>query len=331
MRTAILAGLLLAGAASPALAHQRPLPVGTCLNAGNHLEFEQENQFGGKLLGADDFARMRAAGFATVRIPVRWSHRLGAAPDYPIDPAWLARVTEVIDAALAADLNVILDSHNFEGLTSDPAATAPVLEQVWRQVAAHFADRSDRLWFELANEPNDALGNANLVATLAPSLAAIRASNPDRAVIIGGGDWSSVESLATLDLPDDPNVHPTFHYYEPFDFTHQGAEWAGPPVPAHTRRYGGAEDAERLLRDRAKVRAYTQRTGLVPFIGETGAFDQTTQLSDRIAYHTAVTRNFAPEVAGICAWAYTNTFHFWDQRTQAWIPGLRAAMGLPED
>lgn len=331
MRTASIAGMVLALLASPSAAHQASLPVGACLNAGNHLEFERENFYGGKVLGADDFQRMRAAGFETVRIPVRWSHKTGGAPDHAIEEEWMVRVEQVVDAALAADLNVILDSHNFEELNSGPQQAAPKLAAIWRQVGARFANHSERLWFELANEPNDAFGNANLVATLAPSLAAIRETNPGRAVIIGGGDWSNVDSLATLDLPDDPHVHPTFHYYDPFDFTHQGAEWAGPPVPAHTRRYGRPEDAERLLNDKEKVRAYTRRTGMVPFIGETGAFDETTQLSDRIAFHSAVTQALGPEVSGVCAWAYTNTFHFWDHDAQAWIPGLRAAMGLPED
>src|SRR3546814_12632681 len=68
------------------------------------------------------------------------------------------------------------------------------------------------------------LTNANLLATLAPALAAIRATNPTRAVVIGGENWTGIDSLATLDLPDDPNAYPTFHYYDTFAFTRQGAK-----------------------------------------------------------------------------------------------------------
>ena len=165
-----------------------------------------------------------------------------------IRSAWLKRVTEVVDQALAADLNVILNDHNFEDLHEHPDANRDKLAAIWRQVAAHFADRpTTRLWFEIENEPHGALTNANLLATLAPALAEIRATNPDRPVVIGGGNWSGIDSLATLELPDDPNVHPTFHYYEPFDFTHQGATWAGPVPKAHTRDYGTPADAERLV------------------------------------------------------------------------------------
>lgn len=318
--------------ASPANAADEPLPVGTCINMGNHLEPERESGWGGKRIDAADFARIRAAGFQTVRVPVRWSNKTGRAPDHAIDPGWLARVARVVDQALAADLNVILNDHNFEALHEDPDANRAKLAAIWRQVAAHFADRpAARLWFEIENEPHAALGNDNLVATLAPALAAIRATNPDRPVVIGGGDWSGIDSLATLELPDDPNVHPTFHYYEPFDFTHQGATWAGPVPRAHTRDYGTPADAERLARDVAKLRAYIARTGRTPFMGETGAYDGGTSLAERIEYHAAVRQVFAPTGIGICAWAYTNTFPFWDRRSKAWLPGLRAAFGLPED
>ena len=317
--------------AAPVLAAADPLPVGTCINLGNHLEPERESGWGGKRLEAADFVRIRAAGFDTVRIPVRWSNKTGQQPDYAIDPEWLARVTEVVDQALAADLNVILNDHNFEALHEQPQANRDKLAAIWRQVAAHFADRPvGRLWFEIENEPHGALTNDNLVATLAPALAAIRATNPDRPVVIGGSNWSGIDSLATLELPEDPNVHPTFHYYEPFDFTHQGATWAGQVPKARTRDYGTRADAERLATDVAKLEAYIARTGLTPFMGETGSYDGGTSLAERIQYHAAVREAFAPTGIGTCAWAYTNTFPFWDREKGQWLPGLRAAFGLPE-
>jgi endoglucanase len=105
----------------------------------------------------------------------------------------MARVDGLVDAGLASGLKVILNSHNFDPVNEDPAGAAPYLAGVWRQIAAHFAHRpNDRLWFEIENEPNKALKNDNLMATLGPSLAAIRATNPHRAVIIGGENWAGL-------------------------------------------------------------------------------------------------------------------------------------------
>ena len=325
-----LAAALLASTATAAEA-PRALPVGACINMGDQLEAQSETAHGGARIEAADFKRIRAAGFTTVRIPVRWSDKTGGGPDYRIDPEWMKRVTTVVDQALAEDLNVILNDHHFDALDSDPAANSAKLAAMWRQIAAHFAGRPPaRLWFEIENEPHDKLTNAILLQTLQPALAAIRASNPDRPVVIGGDYWSGIDSLATLELPDDPNVYPTFHYYEPFDFTHQGAGWVKPSPPPLGRVYGSAEDARRLVADTGKIRAYVARTGLVPFMGESGAYDAHIPLDQRVHYTRAVHDAFAPLGVGICAWAYTNTFPFYDHKAKRWLPGLRGASGLPE-
>ena len=299
---------------------------------GNQLEARSETANGGVRIEPADFERIRAAGFTTVRVPVRWSDKTGEGPDYAIDPKWMARVSEVVDQALAAGLNVILNDHHFEALDSDPAGNSAKLAAIWRQIAAYFADRpTARLWFEIENEPHEKLTNANLNETLAPALAAIRATNPDRPVVIGGDNWSGIDSLATLELPDDPNVYPTFHYYEPFDFTHQGAGWVKPKPPALGRVYGSAADRERLVADAAKIRAYVARTGLIPFMGETGAYEAHIPLAQRVQYTRAVHDTFAPLGVGICGWAYTNTFPYYDHEAKRWLPGMRAASGLQEN
>ena len=332
-RFAILsAAALLASAATAANAPPRSLPVGACINMGDQLEGQGETAHGGARIEAADFKRIHAAGFKTVRIPVRWSNKTGDGPGYAIDPAWMARVTTVVDQALAAHLNVILNDHNFNALDSDPAANSAKLAAIWTQVAAHFASRpSKHLWFEIENEPHDKFDRGNLLATLAPALAAIRASNPRRPVVIGGENWSGIDSLAVLDLPDDPNVYPTFHYYEPFEFTHQGAGWVHPKPPALGRVYGSADDARRLVTDTAKIRAYVARTGVVPFMGETGAYDAHIPLAQRVQYTRAVHDAFAPLGVGICGWAYTNTFPYYDHKAGRWLPGMRGAAGLAEN
>ena len=329
-----LAGTLALALSASALAADPPrsLPVGACINMGNQLEALSETAHGGVAIKASDFKRIRAAGFTTVRIPVRWSNKTGERPDYKIDPKWMKRVTTVVDQALAADLNVILNDHHFEALDSDPAANSAKLAAIWAQVAPHFASRpSKHLWFEIENEPHDMLTNAILGETLAPALEAIRATNPDRPVVIGGDYWSGIDSRATLQLPDDANVYPTFHYYEPFDFTHQGAGWVKPKPPSLGRVYGSADDAARLVKDAAKIEAYVARTELVPFMGETGAYDAHIPLEQRVQYTRAVHDTFTPLGVGICGWAYTNTFPYYDHKAKRWLPGLRAAAGLPEN
>jgi endoglucanase len=324
------AALISLGLSVPAIAQTNSLPVGRCLNMGNSLEAPSEDAWGGKRIDADDFRRISAAGFTTIRLPVRWSSRAGLTAPYAIDPLFMARVKQIVGEARKSRLNVILDSHHFDELHQDPSpANIARLAGMWRQIAAAFAAEPEAsLWFEIENEPHDKFNDANLLAVLSPALAEIRKTNPTRPVIVGGEFWSGINSLKTLTLPDDPYIIPTFHYYDPFDFTHQGATWVNPSPPIG-RAYGTAEDRQRLDSDVEKVRSYIARTGKTPFLGEFGA-NSPISLYDRVRYQMTVRIAFDTLGIGMCAWSYTNTFPLWDQKSGKWLPGMRAAMGLAE-
>jgi endoglucanase len=325
-----MAAIVLVSAAQPVLAQKtRSIPVGKCINLGNTFEPPAEAAWGGRPASEHDLENIAKAGFDTIRIPVRWDTHAGGAPDFKIDDAYMARVEKVVTTAQAKGLNVILNSHHFERIHKEPLESAAQLAAMWKQIANRFADHSKAsLWFEIENEPHDKFDHSNLLDVLTPALKEIRKTNADRPVIIGGERWSGIDSLATLPLPDDPHIIPTFHYYDPFDFTHQGASWVD-PAPKLGRVYGSKADTELLQRDVAKVQAYIARTGLTPFMGETGAHT-TVSLDQRVAYHSAVTKAFQPTGIGMCMWAYSNTFPFYDADEKKWLPGLLGAIGLKE-
>ena len=300
------------------------LPLGKCVNMGNHLEAPNEGDWGRKIADSD-FTNIKQAGFSTIRLPVRFAGHAQEAAPYTIDPAFMARVHHVVSTATAAGLNVILDLHNYDALMTDPAGNSARLAGLWKQVAASFASAPDTVWFEIINEPHDKFDNANLLATVSPSLAAIRATNPKRPVIIGGGHWSGIDSLATLQLPDDPYVVPTFHYYDPFPFTHQGAKWVKPTPPPIGATFGSKKDITELNASLDKVKAYMKRTGRVPFVGEFGAIDiPQMPVAQRINYYATVSAAYASIGVQSCAWAYTNTFPLY--KKDHWIPGMVRAI-----
>ena len=302
------------------------LPVGRCINIGNHLEAPNEGDWGRKIAN-DDFAIIAKAGFDTIRLPVRWSTHASKTAPHTIDPAFLARTKHVVGLARAAGLNVILNDHNFDDLFKDPGANQARLAAIWKQIGAAFVDQDNaHLWFEIENEPHDKLTNANLVATLAPALAAIRISNPVRPVIYGGETWSGINSLATLQLPEDDNIIPTFHYYDPFAFTHQGATWVSPMLPTG-RSFGSKADRDELAANVQKVREYVTRTGKTPFMGEFGA-NEKIPVDQRLNYQKSVRVAFDATGIGMCAWAYANTFPLYDDAKKAWVPGMLDAMGV---
>ena len=104
---------------------------------------------------------MKAAGFDTIRIPVAWMTNATDLPnDYTIDAAYLARVKEVVDYARSAGMYVIINDHWDGGWWGMFGSESPATRQLameaytgmWKQIATHFADYSDFVIFESANE-----------------------------------------------------------------------------------------------------------------------------------------------------------------------------------
>jgi endoglucanase len=302
------------------------LNVGKCVNLSNMLDAPTEGAWG-PAFADDDFAIIKAAGFSSVRIPVAFSAHADTAPPYAIDPAFLARVRHAVTLASAAKLNVLLDMHHYDAMMRDPDAEAPRFFALWRQVAQAFADAPSSVWFELLNEPNDKLTNDRLGALYAPALAAIRATNPKRPVIVGP-EWNNLDKMLAFEMPDDPYVAPSFHYYDPFLFTHQGAPWPK-PAPPMGRSFGSAADRSELDRNVAKVRDYMARTGRVPILGEYGAQDDPrVPLAQRVRYYGAVSSAFAFVGVASCAWGYRSGFRI--REGDHWLPGIVEAIRAPK-
>ena len=314
--------------AAPVLTHANTR-IGPCVNMGNHLEAPNEGDWG-RPIAAGDFADIAAQGFQTVRLPVRFSNHAGTAPPYTIDAAFMNRVEQVVDSARAAGLRVILDLHHYEdpqgNVFTDPAGQAARFAALWKQIGERFRTKDATVWFELLNEPHATLTHANLRAVLDPALREVRLTNPTRPVVIGGESWSGINSLATLPLPDDAYLVATFHYYDPFAFTHQGAPWVTPVMPTGVLFPSGTDAAD-LAANVQKARDFIARTGRPLFLGEFGAYEGI-PLAQRVTYYATVHDAFAAAGVDSCAWAYTNTMPLRDPASGAWITQLLDAIGL---
>ena len=292
----------------------------------NHLEADPTEGAWGRPINDSDMSDIAAQGFETIRLPVRWSTHASANPPYTIDPAWMARVDEVVGQARAAGLRVILNDHHYDQLFITPATERARFTAIWRQVADHFKDADDMVWFELLNEPHNQIDDSNLLSILEPALAEVRATNPTRPVVVGGQNYSGINSLETLTLPDDPYLIATFHYYDPFPFTHQGASWVDPSPPLGTR-FGSAQDRAELAASVDKAKAYMARTDRPLFLGEYGAYD-VIPMDQRAEYYRSVYSAFRDADVDGCVWGYTNSFAFRDQNTGEWHRELLGAIGL---
>jgi endoglucanase len=167
---------------------------------------------------------------------VTWAdHFISDAPDYDIDPAWLARVSEVADYAITNDLYAIINAHHDSWSWLNPDATGfdrtvalAKFYRLWYQVGTTLGCKSSLLAFETINEPS---GNTTdpadgdfvnqLHANMVKAISDAGGFNADRVVILCGLSDGYDTAKAFLELP--PNMtNPwalTWHMYGPWAFT----------------------------------------------------------------------------------------------------------------
>ena len=296
----IVGGMGCASESGPAADLNGPPPhLGRGINLGNKLEAPLEGDWGAPI-EARMLTTIRRGGFATVRVPTRWSAHAATTPPYEIDPAFLNRVAWVVDQSLAAGLMVVLNVHHYEEIFIDPQLQRDRFLALWQQIATRFRDHPDGLVFEILNEPHDSLTPELWNDFLRDALAVIRQSNADRYVMLGTGEWGGIGAMDRLQLPDDDRLIFTFHYYSPFAFTHQGAEWVSGSDAWLGTTWGTARDSAAVRNDFDAVAAWAREHIVPVFLGEFGAYSRAA-MDDRVAWTAFVARE--AERRGF-SWAY---------------------------
>jgi endoglucanase len=272
------------------------------------------------------FGEIRRAGFDFVRVNLQAFKHMDA--QSRLEPQWLAKLDDVVREAQKAGLGVILDEHDFDKCSTDADACRVRLSAFWQQIAPRYARAPRNVAFELLNEPHDKLNGEPWNQLFAQLLAIVRQTNPTRIVVVGPTHWNSLNDLPLLKLPPDPNLLVTFHYYEPFHFTHQGATWAGEEVKhLHGVTWGSAQDRATLAADLDKVAAWSAANRRPILLGEFGAYDKSgTPLDLRVAYIGAVRSEAERHRFGWAYWQFEGDFVVWDMPNQRWIEPILKAL-----
>lgn len=235
--------------------------MGNGINMGNTLEppYEGEWATAAREYYFDDY---KAAGFKNVRIPIRWDNHASKQYPYTIDPAFLNRVEQVVDWSLSRGLVTVINAHHDEWVMDDYSGNIQRLEMIWKQVAERFKNKSENLVFEVLNEPHGNILDEEINDMNKRIISIIRPTNPTRQIIIGAGHWNSWRAtIYNLEIPNDPNLIATFHYYDPYDFSHNSIG-----------TWGTEADKTQIFRAFEKVKKWSQKNNNIPvYLGEYGA------------------------------------------------------------
>lgn len=288
---------------------------------------------------ARDIGLIKSLGFDHVRFTVEPAPLFNEARPAELDRAYLKHLDAALDMMLAAGLAVVFDIHPSDEFKLRMKADDRFVSgfaDFWRSLARHLSARDpERLFLEIVNEPlvEDPYRWMGIQARLA---AAIREGAPRHTIVATGPRWSSVDQLLLIEPVADRNVVYAFHFYEPHNFTHQGATWGadfwphlkGVPYPgspegvaplvaaaereqvrAVLKDYGAQRwDAARVEREIGLAAEWARKRGVPLTCNEFGVYRAYTPAPDRLRWLADVRAALERHRIGWAMWDYAGGF-----------------------
>jgi endoglucanase len=322
-------------------------------NLGNHFD-TSDTQWGywdGATPTAATFQTIANAGGRTVRVPVTWTNHMD--DNHTINAAYLNEVKGVVDLAINAGLNVILNTHHdsFETDLGNAAANdsiarvdSALIATLWTQVATKFAGYGDNLIFETFNEVHagdnwnagsEAENNLlNLWNQYAVKAIRSVAGNETRWIAISHYAANIDQTIAHLVLPENDNrIIVGVHCYDPYNFclhpmNDDGSVLAnswGHNADPNTSVSGANE--EYIIAQLYKLRTAYIEKGIPCYLGEYGCVWQTTDLANKFRAYYLEFFCRAAYLAGIPMFVWDNNAKnsgneangYIDHATGAWL------------
>lgn len=209
------------------LKSQAPFTRGVNLTSWFQVSSPREIQF--TKFTKDDLTDIKSLGCDVIRLPISLHDMTSGAPQYLLDPIFFNFLDSAVTWCEQLNIWLILDNHSFDPNVDTNPGIADILVKVWSQMASHYKDRSKYILYEILNEPHGISTSAwGIIQNQA--INAIRNYDTKHTIVVGGSGYNTYTELKNLPVYSDTNLLYTFHFYDPFIFTHQGATWVDPSM-----------------------------------------------------------------------------------------------------
>ena len=305
--------------------------LGRGINIGGALDSPRKEGEWGVTLKEEYFQIIKDAGYNSIRLPVRWDTRAANEPPYTIDPNFLKRVDWAINNCLTRNLPVVLTTHHYDELYSDPDGQRDKFVAIWKQIVERYKDYPNTLIFDPLMEATGNLDADKWNLLLKETIVTIRRSNPDRTIVICPAGFPCIDNLHLLELPkDDRNIIVSIFYYSPLEFTHQGATWVKDSGKWLGTEWTGSEnEKKRIAKDFDIAAEWGKENNRPIYLNEFGAYEKA-DIDSRARWikcvvETAVERDFS-----LAYWEFCSVFGLYDQQTKSWRKPLLDAVIPPK-
>jgi endoglucanase len=263
------------------------------------------------------FKLIKDAGFNNVRIVISPFRFASGDSDFTIKPVFFERLDWAINNALKNRLMAIVDFHEHGAMGKDPVGTRPMFLAMWKQIAERCKNYPNNVLFELANEPNMKPEIWNNLHSEAYKI--IRASNPNRTLLIGSVYGNQVKYLQDLLLPeDDRNIIVAIHYYSPIQFTHQGAPWSVKNKDLSGIEWNEtADEVLTVQKDFDMAREWARQHNRPLTLGEFGAYEKA-GMPSRIRWTNHIARQAEKRNWSWSYWQFDSDFIVYDMDKDEW-------------
>ncbi|MBS5984699.1 MAG: glycoside hydrolase family 5 protein [Clostridium butyricum] len=293
-----------------------------CMNIGNALESPKNIPWDLKMK-AEYFHIIRDAGFDSVRFPVRFSDYADKTT-YVLDEQFMNTIDNYINYALNDNLTLILDMHHFEEIMEKPEDYKDMFLSIWDQLSSRYAGSSDKLVFELLNEPKDNLRGELWNEYLKNAVEVIRSHDKKRKIIVGPDSCYSVERLYDLIIPDDKNLILTFHYYEPETFTFQGDSYHKGYENLKNIKWNGTDAELKVMDNKFDIaKKYSKENKIPVFLGEFGV-NKKVKEQYRYKWIESVRTEADSYNFSWAYWEFASNFGIYNLKNQTWGDELKA-------
>ena len=300
-----------------------------------------------KLYDKTDFERLKAMGVDVIRIPIHFDLFIGDSKTGQIKPIIFDYLDKACDWAEELGIYLIIDDHSFNsGAYPLSKYVEQHLQKTWPQIAKRYKKRSNFIMYEILNEPQ--IPQEDWYGIQQRTIDLIRSIDKKHTIVATAADWGSLAALTQMEPYADKNIIYTYHFYEPFLFTHQGASWTDKitaslkdiPFPYNKDRmpvfgkpvkgtgieaqlknlYPRSANAKGIKTSLQRAKDYSDKYNVPVWCGEMGVHNLVAPVVDRQVWYKTVADTMYELNIPFCVWGYHGSFGLFKKDSNSRYP-----------